>query len=479
MIARVVILVQDSRFRRALMQELRSVDVHVESMKPNARSWRALHREACDLVVADHDIVPEPVPESIILLKEVPDAPTVALVSWSGDTEESAKLLAAGADLVLEATTPTQLVAEVLATQLEQRRGQVSELLTARPVLVQPRLSDFISKSPVMNAFMEVVERVASSTVSLLILGETGVGKERLARAIHNESPRSDGPFVAINCGALPESLLESELFGHERGAFTGAVRSRRGCFEVAHGGTVFLDEIAEMQAHLQVKLLRVLQDREVRRLGAEKEIAVDVRIMAATNRDLEDDVSEGRFRRDLYYRLGVMTLTLPALKDRREDIPGLAEGYLQFLRSRVGRDVNSISRGAMEALTEYEWPGNVRELINVVERAMLLTTDDRITQAELPLAISQHGIIERAVVPVLMEERGAQEDLPEEWLDRPWREVRREVVARVERAYLAGLLRRCEGRISPTAYMAGMEPRSLFEKMRRHGLRKEDYKKA
>ena len=479
MIARVIILVQSSRFRRALMQELRSDDVHVESLEPSARNWRALHREACDLVVADHDMVPAPVAESIMLLKEVPDAPTLALVSWTGDIEESAQLLAAGADLVLEAETSTRLVVDVLTTQLEQRRDQLTERLTARPVFVQPRLSDFISKSHVMNAFMEVVERVAHSTVSLLILGETGVGKERLARAIHNESPRSDGPFVAINCGALPESLLESELFGHERGAFTGAVRSRRGCFEVAHGGTVFLDEIAEMPVHLQVKLLRVLQDRGVRRLGAEKEITVDVRIMAATNRDLEDDVSEGRFRRDLFYRLGVMTLTLPALKDRREDIPDLVEGYIQYLRTRVGRDVNSITQEAMDSMMEYEWPGNVRELINVVERAMLLALGDRITLADLPLGISQHGVPEPAVNPAFFEEMRQRHELPDELLDRPWREVRRDVVARVERAYLDGVLRRCGGRIGPTAAMAGMEPRSLFEKMRRHGLRKEEYKTA
>ena len=474
MIVRVLMLMAPSSLKSELQEALAQDDAVIEALPPRRGSWQRLSKEVSDLVVVDLDAIPPPFLESIGLLSEVPDTPALVVITRSDDLEQRAQLLAAGCDVVLEQDTPSDAVVDVLQSLLTQRRERVVEQLAARPVFTQPRLSDFISRSPVMQAFMEVVERVAHSTVSLLILGETGVGKERLARAIHNDGPRSAGPFVAINCGALPETLLESELFGHERGAFTGAARSRRGCFEVAHGGTVFLDEIGELPLHLQVKLLRVLQEREVRRLGAEKVLMVDVRIMAATNRDLEDDVDQGLFRRDLFYRLGVMTLTLPSLLDRREDIPDLVQGYIDYLRPRVGLEVESITEEALEAMLNYRWPGNVRELINVVERAMLLCSDNTITNVDLPLAISQHAP-GPAVAPML-----AQEDAPaisEAWLDKPLCEVRRRVLDRVEHAYLEGLLRRTRGRIDQTAKLAGIQPRSLYEKMRRLGLRKEDYK--
>ena len=476
MIVRVLMLMAPSSLKSELQEALAQDDVVVEALPPRHSSWQRLSKEVSDLVVVNLDAIPPPFLESIGLLSEVPDTPALVVITGSDDLEERAQLLAAGCDVVLEQDTPSDAVVDVLQSLLTQRRERVVEQLAARPVFTQPRLSDFISKSPVMQAFMEVVERVAHSTVSLLILGETGVGKERLARAIHNDGPRSAGPFVAINCGALPETLLESELFGHERGAFTGAARSRRGCFEVAHGGTMFLDEIGELPLHLQVKLLRVLQEREVRRLGAEKVLNVDVRIMAATNRDLEDDVEKGVFRRDLYYRLGVMTLTLPSLQDRREDIPDLVTGYIDYLRSRVGRDVDSIRKEALEAMTLYQWPGNVRELINVLERAMLLCSDNTITSADLPLVISQHGAPEPMEVPMLAWQEAAP-TIPEAWLERPLREVRRKVMDRVERAYLERLLQRARGRIGTTAELAGIQPRSLYEKMRRLGLKKEDYK--
>ena len=476
MIVRVLMLMAPSSLKSELQEALAQDDVVVEALPPRHSSWQRLSKEVSDLVVVNLDAIPQPFLESIGLLNEVPDTPALVVITGSDDLEERAQLLAAGCDVVLEQDTPSDAVVDVLQSLLTQRRERVVEQLAARPVFTQPRLSDFISKSPVMQAFMEVVERVAHSTVSLLILGETGVGKERLARAIHNDGPRSAGPFVAINCGALPETLLESELFGHERGAFTGAARSRRGCFEVAHGGTMFLDEIGELPLHLQVKLLRVLQEREVRRLGAEKVLNVDVRIMAATNRDLEDDVEKGVFRRDLYYRLGVMTLTLPSLQDRREDIPDLVTGYIDYLRSRVGRDVDSIRKEALEAMTLYQWPGNVRELINVLERAMLLCSDNTITSADLPLVISQHGAPEPMEVPMLAWQEAAP-TIPEAWLERPLREVRRKVMDRVERAYLERLLQRARGRIGTTAELAGIQPRSLYEKMRRLGLKKEDYK--
>jgi transcriptional regulator with GAF, ATPase, and Fis domain len=247
------------------------------------------------------------------------------------------------------------------------------------------------------------VRRLVASDSNLLILGETGVGKEWLARAVHNEGPRSGGPFLAVNCAALPDALLESELFGHERGAFTGAVRAHRGAFELAHRGTLFLDEVGELPLPLQAKFLRVIEERRITRLGGERAFGVDVRVMAATNRDLEAEVRARRFRADLYYRLGVVALTLPPLRDRVEDVPGLAASALRAAEARVGRPGLSIEPEAMAALVAYAWPGNVRELRNVIERAALLAPGDRLSLADFPRAISAlapGGAPARAIAP-------------------------------------------------------------------------------
>ena len=327
-----------------------------------------------------------------------------------------------------------------------------------------------------MQRLMGTVQRVVDANAPLLLLGETGTGKEHLARAIHRESRRAAGPFVAINCGALPETLLESELFGHEEGAFTGATRSRRGHFELAHGGTLFLDEIGDVALHLQVKLLRALQEQEVQRLGGEKPIPVDVRIMAATNRDLAQEVEAGRFRRDLFYRLGVVTVTLPPLRARREDVPDLAEGYVARLQGRMATEVQGITPEALAALRAYDWPGNIRELFNVVERAMLLSSSDVITHLDLRDALGERSP-PPADVPLPEAPSHDPGSLSEDWLRRPWREVRAALLDRVEKAYLAGLLAATHGRVGETAERAGMLPRSLYDKLRRHGLRKEDYR--
>jgi DNA-binding NtrC family response regulator len=474
MIPRVVLALDRPTVQRQLKQRLAGLDLIVDVVKGKQRLWERLKREVCDLLVVSVSRIPSPCEEMVGLLSEVPDAPMVAVILEHDDPERRAQFLAAGCQAVLDTDVSTESMVDVLETLLEQRREIAQQRLAGAGLFTQPQLRDFVSNSPVMQAFLEVVQRVVNSTVSLLILGETGVGKERLARAVHNDGPRSGGPFIAINCGALPETLLESELFGHEEGAFTGATRSRRGCFEMAHGGTVFLDEIGELPHHLQVKLLRVLQDKEVRRLGGERSITVDVRIMAATNRDLEQAVQDGEFRRDLFYRLNVMTLTLPPLRERREDIQELATNYVAYLRPRIGCDVYGLTDEALAALCDYAWPGNVRELINVIERAMLLCTGDEITLAELPVTVSGSD-------PALASLTGAASAgpvrLPDEWLQRPWRDVRSAFVGQLERAYLEGLLQQTGGRIGETARQAGMEPRSLHEKMRRHKLRKEDYR--
>ena len=486
MIARVILALDQSEPRKQLRRALARPDVLVEIAPSKTQLWQHLDEVTADLIVVSRSLLPDPPEHVLNVAHALPDAPGVVVIIDVDDPTEIAELLAAGCEAVLEASLPAESIAEVLDTLLERRREQSVQELAAlqtparpRQPLAKPSLSDFVSDSPVMQSFMATVRRVVAADVALLLLGETGVGKERLARAIHAESTRLGGPFVAVNCGALPETLLESELFGHEQGAFTGASRSRRGCFELAHGGTLFLDEVGEMPLHLQVKLLRVLQEHEIQRLGAEKTITVDVRIMAATNRDLPTEVANGNFRRDLFYRLGVVSLTVPPLRNRQDDIPELVDSYLDYLRPRIGREVRGITPDAVEAMKSYDWPGNVRELINVLERAMLLCEGQEITLLDLRDTLGPRAA--PAMAAAALGGHGALAPLPpvfsEAWLAQPWHEVRTKALETLERAYLAGLLHETQGRVGQTAQRAGIQPRSLYEKMLRLGLRKEDFK--
>ena len=327
-----------------------------------------------------------------------------------------------------------------------------------------------------MREFLSLVRRVADTDTTLLVLGETGVGKEYLSRAIHAESSRSDGPFIAVNCVALSESLLESELFGHVEGAFTGAIRARRGYFELAHCGTLFLDEIGELPPQLQVKLLRALEERRIQPVGAEEEIEVDVRIIAATHRDLAEEVQARRFRSDLFYRLSVVTLEVPPLRARQEDIRGLVESNAEHFQFTMKRTAESVRGDALELLTQYSWPGNVRELINVVERAVLLCEGTEITPQDLPPEIRGE---EAVLIPGPAETlaRISEDALEDELLERPFREARREVIEAFERRYIENLLQRSHGRIKDAARLADLNTRSLFDKMQRLRIRKEHFK--
>ena len=274
---------------------------------------------------------------------------------------------------------------------------------------------------------------------------------------------------------AFPETLLEGELFGYEKGAFTGAVGARRGCFELAHGGTIFLDEIGELPRHVQVKLLRVLQERTVQRLGSEDPIHVDVRVMTATNRELQEEIKSGRFRQDLYYRLNVVTLDVPPLRQHPEDISKLAERYLAEFRTNLNSNISSFSEEAMQALERYSWPGNIRELINVVERSVLLCEGDQITLADLP----------RTIVPAPQQSRdpkskssSALDVLFEgDWQSLDWKDVRDAIVSSCEQAYFVHRLGKAKGNVDETARSAGINPRSLYDLMKRHGLKKEEFR--
>lgn len=477
MLIRVLIMVEPASLRRRIQRQITDPHTLVSPIKSKKGFWSEISCHAFDFLIVKWETLRDPLETFIGTVRALPDEPEVVVLCEREDPEKRASLLAAGAYAVIYEGLPDQALAGALGTLITRRREESMRRLRADRLAQAPSLRDFVSASPAMQAFLSVVHRVLSADSSLLILGETGVGKERLARALHNEGPRSRGPFMQVNCAALPETLLESELFGHKEGAFTGAVRTRRGCFELAHKGTIFLDEICELPVALQAKLLQALQDRSIRPVGSETPVDVDVRVMAATNRDIEEEIKAKRFREDLYYRLSVVSLKIPPLRERREDIPELAESYLEHFRTRLGRPVNGIREDAKASLVRYGWPGNVRELINVIERAVLLCPGEEITLAEMPEVISRATSMEPPGAAPMPSPPLSDGLLPERFLKKPWRRVRREMVSALEKQYLGGLLRLTGGRVGETARRAGMAPRSLHGKMKKHGLRKEDFR--
>jgi two-component system response regulator AtoC len=337
------------------------------------------------------------------------------------------------------------------AEEREHLRGRVASL---EAELARWTGGDIVAESPAMRHALDIATRVAPHGTTVLVTGESGSGKEVVARAVHRMSPRRDGPFVAVNCGAIPENLLESELFGHAKGSFTGAVVDRVGLFEEAHHGTLLLDEVGELPAALQVKLLRVLQEREIRRVGEARSRAVDVRVIAATARDLAAEVSAGRFREDLLYRLNVVHIVVPPLRDRTEDLPGLVAALLTRLSARSGRPVR-IAPEALAAAHRHDWPGNVRELENALERSAVLSQDGTVTA--LVLASEGSGRVQRAG------------DAPAESATSSG--TLRDAVEAAERAAILRALAISNGNRRAAARTLGISVRSLFYKLGRHGI--------
>jgi len=462
--------VRDKSLQRHLADKLTSSDVRVESFADLRFAWQNVIRSGCDVIVISEDLLLYPADNGIAILNELPENPTTVVIHGSDSAEENARLAAAGADVVLYAGVRKKSMVEAIEATLESRRQFILRKRFDRRGLTDPKIADFESESQAMQIFMEEVLQVIPSDSPILLMGETGVGKEHLAKAIHAESPRTGGPFISVNMAAMPDQLLESELFGHEQGAFTGAIRYRRGAFELAHLGTIFLDEIGEMPLHLQTKLLGVLQDYEVKPVGGENTIELDVRVIAATNKDLEKEIALGNFRQDLYYRLTVLMLTIPPLRDRKEDIPGLVRRFMAYFRYKIGREINGFSDQALQALCNYAWPGNIRELMNVIERAILLSKTDTIGIDVLPNVISGDNPGQE---PQFF---GMKSDAAQ-WLNKTLPEVQKEIMAQVERLYLEMALKKTRGRVDHTAQIAGIHPRGLYNKMKQLGLHKQDFK--
>jgi len=294
----------------------------------------------------------------------------------------------------------------VIQRALEFRDIKRENLALKNQLKKKYKFENFIGDSPQMHKVFKVIEKVADTDSTVLILGESGTGKELVAKAIHYNSMRRDKPLIPVNCGAIPEELLESELFGHEKGAFTNAIRTRIGRFELANGGTIFLDEIGEMSPHLQVKLLRILQEQEFERVGGTKTIKCDIRVLAATNRDLDKLVQDGHFREDLYYRLKVIPIVIPPLRERRSDIPLLIHHFMDQISKSRKKKIKSMSKDLIKAFMEYDWPGNVRELENIIERMIILAEEDELTLQDLPdKIIEKHHFEEDSIEPFIPEE--------------------------------------------------------------------------
>jgi DNA-binding NtrC family response regulator len=381
----------------------------------------------------------------------------IIVVTAQRELETAVAAMQAGAyDYVTKPLDRDRLLLAV--HRANERRELLSNVRRLESALTERSvLGSIVGKSPPMRELAQQVQRVLESDVAVCIFGESGTGKELVARAIHTGSSRRRGPFVAINCAGIPESLQESELFGHERGAFTGATQQRRGCFEQANGGTLLLDELGEMSLQTQASLLRTLQEKTIRRVGGSSEIPIDVRIVCATHRDLRAEVEAGRFREDLYFRLVVYPIALPSLRDRLEDIPTLVGHFLRSLSKDIGRDVHSISPEALEALGRHHWPGNVRELQNVVHRSLLACRGDEITLADLPPDIRELAL--PAILPsVAVNGNGARYQEPTEEDIIPLRELERRAIQRA--------LRATHGSVGRAAKLLGIGRATLYRRI-------------
>jgi two-component system response regulator AtoC len=375
----------------------------------------------------------------------------VVMMSAYGDAETAIAAMQRGAyDWIQKPFRAEEIILVVRkAMERERLRAEVRRLEGELSSL-RPSSDVIVGRSPVMRTALDLARKVAPHPTTVFITGESGTGKELVAQLIHRESPRAKRPFVAVNCGAIPESLLESELFGHEKGAFTGATREKAGLFEEAHEGTLFLDEIGELPPALQVKLLRALQDGEVRRVGATTATAVDVRVIAATNRDLQADVAAGRFRADLFYRINVVAIALPPLRDRPEDIAELARFFVDRHAVRMGLTARGISAPAMRLLTEHSWPGNVRELEHAIERALVVTGGAAIEPSDLPATVRPNGSPTHTIDGALSVKRQTTE---------------------LEKTLIRRALEQTRGNRTRAARLLEISHRALLYKIREYGL--------
>jgi len=454
-VRKILVIDDEASMRELLAIMLRKEGYGVEVAASRGMAAAVLDRGPVDMVITD---VKLPDGDGIEILRHVkaasPETAVVVMTAY-GSTETAVAALKLGAQDYLIKPFDVEELKIVVRNALDKQRLEEENLLLKAEFRVQHGLERIVGVSKPMAKVFDLMRSVASTNSTILVQGESGTGKELVAKAIHALSPRRDAPFVSVNCAALPENLLESELFGHMKGAFTDAHQTKKGLFETAHRGTLMLDEVGEMPLAMQVKLLRALQERRVRRVGANEEVEIDVRVIAATNRSLEALVRERRFREDLYYRLNVIPILVPPLRERPEDIPLLAAHFLERFSREMAKPITKVSEAAMSRLVQYSWPGNVRELENVIERAVALETTAAILPERLPDAV---------LAPRAPGGGAAANDLSQGFsLDQHLQSIEADLLRRA--------LDQASGNRASAARLLGVTPRSLRYLIRKHGV--------
>jgi DNA-binding NtrC family response regulator len=459
-VTRVLVVDDEESQRTALAGMIKLWGYAVETAADGQEALDKLATFDAHVIVTDLNMPRMNGQELLKRLKEDGDAPPAIVQTAYGSLETAVNMVHdLGAFWFLEKPVQSQALRMLL------ERAATHEKLAEHAERLERQLSntgllgEMVGSSPKMREVFSLIQQVAPSRAAVLITGESGTGKELAARAIHMLSPRRSGPFVALNCAAMPDSLMESELFGHEKGAFTGAVDRRAGCFELAQNGTVLLDEIGDMPVALQAKLLRVLEDSRVRRLGGKSEIQLDVRILAATNSPLEAAMREGKFREDLFYRLNVFPIPLPPLRERKDDLPSLAAALLKDLNRKHGTKVTDVSKEVLERFRAYNWPGNVRELRNVVERAVILTGVGTILPSHLSASFGGSGAPAPSAAPAVTSSNGEELRIPVG-----------STIEQAERALIELTLEHTRHNKTRAAEVLGISQKTLFNKLKEYG---------
>lgn len=452
-----VIIVDDDREMRALLQDFLTNENYKTTSFPlavdAADAFRKGELTDADVVITDLKMAQMDGMEFLRHMKDIrPDLPVILITAF-GSIDTAIEAMKNGAYHYIVKPFKLAEISVTIERAMERSRLAKENIALRTEVRGTWKLDAIVGKSAPMRAVYDLVKRVAPSTANILITGESGTGKEVVARAIHNSGPRSEKPFVAINCTAIPEALLESELFGHAKGSFTGAIQKKKGLFEEANGGTLFLDEIGDMSPSLQAKLLRVLQEKKIRPVGDNQMIDVDVRIIAATHKDLKEAIRDGRFREDLYYRLSVIPIALPSLRDRPDDIPLLAEHFLRKYASSNNSRLKGFTKAAMEKLMRMRWEGNVRELENLVERAVVLAAGEWIDAGDITEP-------ERETPDQFF--RASTKDFP--------------TIAQLEERYIRLILDKTGGHKEKAAQILGINRRTLYRKEREYGWVSNDH---
>ncbi len=450
---RVLVVDDEARMRRVLEIMLQKMGLETRAARNGQEALALAQRESFDLVLTDLRM---PEMDGLTLLDALRaqkvEAPVILLTAY-GTVESAVQAMKLGAYDYILRPFDVEAVERVITRALTTERTRRENLFLREEV--EKGWGEFVGRSAAMQHVYDLIHQVAPNNTNVLITGETGTGKELAARAIHRASPRKKALFVPINCAAIPDDILESELFGHTRGAFTGAAQDRAGKFEMAHGGTIFLDEITEMPLPMQAKLLRVLQEREIERLGSNRRVSVDIRVVVATNRNPQQAVQNGLLREDLFYRINVFTLEMPPVRARVEDIPLLVQHFLEHHGTKLGYERLQISDQALQSLQQYDWPGNVRELENVLERAAVLSRGKPIDSTHLPQEI---------VVPSARLSVAERPALPES-ISLP------QAIEHLEREFIAKALAQTDGNKAKAARILDMSERALWYKVKKYGL--------